>query len=159
MSKQKLKSVLSKGSVRWGILVGLIAVEVLLVAFLRFAAGPASHAFLIKNGKQYMVFWSQDGRYESASYGDLKDALSFARRELGLEEGTSVNGASLETLWMQDRAGSFTLNWKTFQFAHLNHLTFNRESEAKFFESAFRKGSYTPSPFGHSVLLLPVRQN
>jgi hypothetical protein len=147
---------LTKGTVRWGILAGLVVVELLLVAFLQFTVPVASHAFLIKNGKDYVVFWSEDGTYDSRHYSELRKAIDFAKMELGLEQAPSTNGMDIERLWIQDRFGAFVVMWKTFRFPYLNQLTFNRESDAKFFEAAFRSGAYSPSPFGHSVLLLPT---
>lgn len=146
---------LSTGSARWGILVGLVIVELLLLSFLQFSSTPVSHAFLIKRGAEYVVFWSQDGEYEFAAYNELKKAVAFAKTDLGLVKGATTGSAEIERLWTQDRSGSFVVFWKTFRFPHLNQLTFTRESEARFFAEAFRTGAYAPSPFGHSVLLLP----
>lgn len=141
---------------RWGILASLVVFEVLLVGFLQFAEPTASHAFLIKDGSSYAVYWSAEGQYDFATYKDLRSALKFAHNSLGLSEGSSFQGMDIERLWTQDRFGSFVVMWKTFRHPHLNQLTFSREADARFFETAFRTGSYTPSPFGHSILLLPV---
>jgi hypothetical protein len=114
--------------------------------------------FLVKNGHQYVLAWKDaDTGYDSRSFSTLKDALSYVH-ELHLTLGHNpLAEQEMERVWLQDRAGAYVLLWKTLHYSILNRLTFDRESDALFFEKAFQKGSYSPSPYGHSVLFLPMR--
>lgn len=113
--------------------------------------------FLVKNGSRFTVAWKEKGRdYQTRDYVRLQDALAFARRELDLQEGINPFGEhELEHVWKNNRYGSSVVLWKALRGANVNQMTFQDETEANFFMQAFQRGSYAPSLFGHSILLVP----
>ena len=142
-------------------LVCVVALELVLGAYVwQRSKPPAVLGFLIKNGSQFIVCWKDkmDG-YERHEASSIDDALRFAREELKLSAAVNPFAEfELEHVWLQDRFGTTLVMWKTAGIDFLNQITFNRRSDAVFFASAFRQGSYSPSPFGHSVLLMPSKQ-
>lgn len=112
--------------------------------------------FLIKDGSHYVLAWKEEqAGYQSAVYSSLKDALKEAQ-DLHLAPGRNpISNNDVERVWVQDRFGAYTVFWKTISYSALNKLTFQSHADAVFFEDAFRRGSYTPSPYGHSVLFVP----
>src|SRR5262249_26393263 len=97
-----------------------------------------------------------DAKFDSVVYSDLKDAIRFADEELGLRRGRNLlDNAEIEYLSMNDRPAGYVVQWKVAQQPFLNQLTFNSQSEAKYFWDSIRDGSYSPSVFGHSLLFLP----
>jgi len=119
--------------------------------------------FLVRAGGgeygEYIVAWRQNSKsYYYKSYADLNGALDFARKQLGLAVGNfGSEEIELERVWVQDSTRGFRVIWETAHISLLNQLTFDRESEAQFFADSFKRGGYSPSPFGHSLLLLPSR--
>jgi len=117
--------------------------------------------FLVKKGSEYVVAWRDVGTEQNYYYktvSSLNEALEFANEALNLSASRNViSDAELEHIWMDERFGNYVLLWKTANIPYLHQLTFQNYHDAKYFSEAFRKGAYTPSPFGHSVLLLPIR--
>jgi len=139
----------------------IVGLEVVFGAFLWQRSKPgAVLGFLVKNGNQFTVCWkdTMDG-YDRHDVASIDDALRFAREELKLSAAVNPFAEfELEHVWLQDRFGTTLVMWKTAGIQFLNQITFNKRSDALFFASAFRQGSYSPSPFGHSVLLMPQKQ-
>lgn len=140
-------------------LLVVLAVETVLVVtyFLSTPTGPHL-GFLVKNGGSYILAWRQaPHEYQTQSYTTLEQALNFAREELGLTAGrVPTLDHELEHIWLSTRAGQSVLFWKPLRTSILSKLTFENPAEATFFYQAFRNGGYSPSLFGHSILLTPV---
>jgi len=157
-----LKSKIEKKN-RLGALVLVAAFELMLGIFVWNHTKPRSVilGFLVKNGNSYVLAWKdEETGYESHSYPSLKDALQVAQGDLKLAPGHNpIIEQEVEHVWLDDRSGAYVLLWKTNNFSFLNQLTFQSHDDALFFENAFRRGSYTPSPFGHSVLFVPTKTN
>jgi len=118
----------------------------------------ATLGYLVKHGGAYVVAWKEKGSpYQFESHNSLERALAFAREELKLGEGLVVQpDLAMEHIWVDDRFGSYVLLWKTDRTPLLNQITFQSQSDVQFFANAFKRGSYTPSPFGHSIFLIPT---
>lgn len=116
---------------------------------------------LVKNGNSYVIAWKDEYTgYDSHSYSTLKEALHFVQDDLRLSPGrNSLVDEEVEFVWLQERFGAYVLMWKTMNVSFLNRLTFQNEADANYFEDAFKRGSYTSSPFGHSVLFVPSQIN
>lgn len=138
------------------ILAGLLIFEfVLLTLFFYRTQEKVKRAFLIKNGKSYIIAWQNDEKInQKIEVETLKEALEYASSYLKLFP-TRQNIFELEHSWLADRDGKFVLFWKNAGYPFLHHLTFDTEKEAKFYFEAYRNGIYMPSPYGHSLLLLP----
>jgi len=138
--------------------IGLLALlEAALVGVLwTHSKSRTEIGYLIKVGTKYVLAWKDnDSRFDSAVYASLGDAVRFAD-ELGLRRGRNVmDTGDVEYLAFNDRPAGFVVQWKIFQQPFLNQLTFNSQSEAKYFVDSIRDGSYSPSPFGHSLLFVP----
>lgn len=140
------------------LLLALFA-ETSLVAAYFLSTPPGPHlGFLVKNGGSYLLAWRDASHdYQVQSYATLDQALVFAREELGLGAGrVPTLDHELEHIWMNTRAGQSIVFWKAWRTPFLSRLTFQNPAEASFFYQAFRNGGYSPSLFGHSVLLTPV---
>lgn len=116
--------------------------------------------FLVKDGNDYVVAWKvpleNQIQYRQEKFSSLNKALHFAKDSLLLDTGRNpISELEIEHLWVQDRFGMYQLLWKTNLAPILHRLSFSNSEEAKYFAAAFRRGSYSPSPFGHSILLLP----
>ena len=113
--------------------------------------------FLVKSGSKFLVAWKEKDRdYQTRDYVRLQDALAFARAELNLQEGINPFGEhELEPVGKNNRYGSSVVLWKSLKYSFVNQMTFQDENEANFFVQAFQRGSYAPSLFGHSILLVP----
>jgi len=146
---------------RIAVLACILALEVVFATFLWQRSKPgAVLGFLVKNGNHFTISWrDQDDGYESHDVSSIDAAMQFARKELKLSAGINpISEYELEHIWMQDRFGTYLVMWKTAGIDFLNQITFNRKEDALFFAAAFRGGSYSPSPFGHSVLLTPTKR-
>ncbi len=138
--------------------IGLLALlEAALVGMLwTRSQSRAEMAYLMKVGTKYVLAWKDDtARFDSAVYASLGDAVRFAD-ELGLHRGRNLlDTGDVEYLAFNDRPAGFVVQWKISQQPFLNQLTFNSQAEAKYFADSIKGGSYSPSPFGHSLLFLP----
>jgi hypothetical protein len=146
---------------RFLLLLSLVSVQIWAVNVLwKLEAAPAEVGFLTKVGGEFVVAWHPaGGELKSAAYSRLDDALRFVQETLHLRAGRSFRAdIQLENVWQEDRFGNSVVLWKIESFPLLNQMTFQNSNEASFFTEAFRRGAYAPSPFGHSVLLLPVRE-
>ena len=153
-----LRTRIEKKSHRFLVLCLLVALEFIFGAYLWRKSKPeAILGFLTKNGDHFTIAWRDTLKgYESHDALSIEDAMRFAREELHLSAAVNpISEFELEHVWTQDRFGTYLVMWKTHSINFLNQITFNRRSDAMFFAAAFRQGSYSPSPFGHSVLLLP----
>ena len=139
------------------LMIGVITVEGLIAFYLGFGrSAPATRGYLSKIGREYLVAWHDASvpNFQYATYGSLDEAILFLKGNLGLSTGHTVRPElELENVWVQDRYGSFVVFWKTEKIPFVNQISFPSEREAKFFADAFRKGAYTPSPYGHAIVL------
>lgn len=138
------------------VLLALLIIEGVLFATVSFQTKErVSRAFLIKNGNSYVIAWLNEKNENSeVVLPSLDAAIKYAKTELSLFPATTFQ-VELEHFWVQDRQGSYVLYWKTSQYNLLHHLTFNTLSDAKYFYEAFKTGAYSPSPYGHSLVLMP----
>lgn len=136
----------------------LIALEITLVVHLWGQQNRVPFGFLVKNGDVYVLIWKNDAHeYQTSIYPNLNEAMTYAINELNLQVGHNpLMEDELERLWVQDRQGVTVMFWKTSKLEYLNQMTFHRRAEADYYMKAFRTGSYTPSPFGHSIFLRPA---
>ncbi len=142
----------------------LVTVEALFIGYWTSSSRPLYHAekgYLVKNGKQYIVFWLNDEKQQSmVSLEKLSDALRFIHDELELEVATDrLTFHPLEVLWVKNNIDNYYLYWKTSNSQFLNRLTFVSQDEVDVFHNLFKRGAYTPSPIGHSVALAPIKKN
>jgi len=121
----------------------------------------AVKGYLVKNGKQYIVFWVNDERQQAMlALDNLESAMSFMRDELNLDFATSaIEHPSVEAVWTKNSIGNVSLYWKTVDSDFLNRLTFASHKEAEIFRDLFSRGAYSPSPIGHSLALRPSKKN
>lgn len=143
------------------LLLVFLFVEVILlgsVAYTYRQSIPPDSGFLVKNGDRYVIAWIESSKeYLYMDFGNLSEALNFAKNVLNLEaNGRNFGRHSMEYIEIKDRFGAFVLVWKTAEIDFLNQLTFYSQNDAHYFLSAFKKGSYSTSPFGHSVILRPI---
>lgn len=118
----------------------------------------ASVGFLVKNGTAYILGWRETGNLEEKSYPNLAAALAAAGGELGLKfRRGGQEGTELENIWLDERPHGFIVFWKFEGSSFLNQMTFASRPDALYFAQAFRKGAYTPSPFGHAILFVPQK--
>lgn len=141
-------------------LTGLVLVEAVLFATLGHPQEPKPEVgYLLKIGPNYVVTWRvEKNNYYQIRFSRLNDALSFARLELALKKAT-FSDSEIEHVWLSDRGGSTAVLWKITSTPYLNRWTFDNQMDAKFFAKAFQGGGYSQSPFGHSLLLLPLLTN
>lgn len=148
-----------KASRSWhiGILAGLVVLEGILAVYIR-SPKPITLGFLSRTGKEYKVVWREPGEgILERSFSELSRAIQFAKNTLNLRVGRNPKlDWELEYLDVQDRYGGYVLLWKTFEVNFLFQMTFQNQKDALYFAKAFREGSYSPSPVGHSILLLPI---
>ena len=142
----------------WALLVLLVA-EVTFLCGWRSNEPRAQVGYLVKMGSKYVVAYRDQRRNLLVSeYPTLDAALGFTEQTLDLERGVSVSPYNeLEYTWLSSRQGAFVVQWKLAHFEPLLRLTFQSRTEAEFFHDAFRTGSYSRSPLGHAVLLMPRR--
>lgn len=141
-------------------LLGILVIEAVFAGYLWSRSKPgAVLGFLVKNGNHFTVAWRDSvAGYDSHDASPIDDALRFAKEELKLTAGINpFSEFELEHVWLEDRFGTTLVMWKTLGINFLNQITFNRKADALYFAAAFRQGSYSPSPFGHSILLTPVK--
>ncbi len=139
-------------------LVAVCIIEAILVVQVwKHSEATVLAGFVVKHGGGYVLVWKNVVGYRSEMVASLQDALSRAR-ELGLGVAHSPSN-SLESLWVQDRFGTYVVLWKLEEKPILNQLTFYDQKDASFFARAFKTGGYSPSPFGHSIFLTPIRTN
>lgn len=145
---------------RIAFLLALLVIEILAVALMHRLQPPRpTVGFLLKLGSTYEVAWrTRPNEYYRLEFKDLDTALKFAEEELLLHR-SPIAVSDMERVWIQDRGGSFAVLWKTFATPYLNRWTFHREDDARFFADSFRQGGYYPSPFGHSLLLVPSKDD
>ena len=127
--------------------------------FLLVRQSRIAQGFLTKDGAHYRIGWKEEQQFLSRRFDTLKQALNFAQEVLELEVGRNVSAAfDLEFIEVRKRNDATIVYWKPYTFPFLSRLTFQNHDEALYFAQAFRRGSYSPSPFGHSLLLLAHRQ-
>ena len=136
----------------------ILILEIGLLVYLLDKPPRVSAGFLVKTvGRHYIIAWHEpfNGLYRR-SFEELSEATEFAQNSLGLSIGKNPELDLMpEYLTVKERLSQYILQWKTFQLDFLNQITFEKRQDALFFANAFRGGSYSPSPFGHSVLFLP----
>ncbi len=152
-----------KKAVPWKIaLAVLLLSELVWVVVLFQMHKPGPHlGFLVKDGARYILVWRTDEEGIQTRHEDSIDsAVSYARNSLNLKVGVNpIPEHELEYLSVVDRYGSVQVLWKTSRINFLNQITFHRSADARFFAKAFKSGAYSPSPFGHSILLVPIHAN
>lgn len=158
MTPRLIPSRLRSTWARVGFLAALVVIEALAILIVHQFEDPRPLiGFLLKQGNGYQIAWrTRPKEYHRIEFKSLASALKFATEELELR-GSSASISEIERVWVQDRAGAFTVLWKTATTPYLNRWTFQRESDAEFIAESFRKGGYFPSPFGHSLLLVPAK--
>jgi len=111
---------------------------------------------LSKNGNHYVLRWeNSDQSVGIKTFESPLSAIDFAETNLKLRPGSNSKFYdSLENLWVRREMGKQVVFWKTFGFDKVHRMTFTNESHARFFESSFRGGAYSPSPIGHAVYLV-----
>ncbi|MCB0403727.1 MAG: hypothetical protein KDD51_03010 [Bdellovibrionales bacterium] len=149
---------------KWGLLLGLLAIEVILYAVMPKAERDrAPMGYVVKDGHVYTVAWKvSDGQFQLSQFSDLREALHFANKELALYPAhlrPIPARTPLERVWVSDLSGSFTLLWKATNNPFLFKWSFDQERDARYFANAFEAGAYSQSPFGHSLLLVPKATN
>ena len=114
-----------------------------------------SEGFLVRRGAEYLIVWGDPLLgLSTRSASTLDEALRLAANDLKLVPRQGLNEKfSLEWSRQEQRGTSYVLFWKVQGQFPLNQISFPSQLEASFFESAFRIGAYTPSPFGHAVYL------
>jgi hypothetical protein len=119
----------------------------------------AIRGYMVKDGHGFGIGWRD--RWDALNYKwfpSFDGAKTYAENELHLAGGRVTSDTfETESVWVQDRYGTYIVLWKTTHSRFLNQLTFNGKKEADYFASEFRRGAYTPSPFGHSVYLAAIR--
>lgn len=145
-----------KSNKRLHYLAAFLVFEFILLTFFYYRTQEkVKRAFLIKNRNSYLVVWQNDEKVDNkVELGSLKEALEYASGYLKVFP-TRQGVFELEHSWLADRDGKFVLFWKNTGYPFLHHLTFDTEKEAKFYFESYRNGIYTPSPYGHSLLLMP----
>jgi len=141
------------------LIFSFIAIEALYFVLLwKISDHKIDYAYLIKDGTKYVALFRVDNSYESKKYDTLFEAVSSLNEEgLTLHRGQLVN-FEIEYLSLGEFRGYFELKWKLFNINFFNRLTFKNKNEALFFEQALKKGAYSPSPFGHSLLFIPAKK-
>lgn len=154
-----MDGVVIKASRPWrlGILAGLVVLEGILAVYIR-SPERVPLGFLSRSGKEYRVVWREPGEgIVERNFSALSGAIQFAEDTLNLRVGRNPKlDWELEYLDLQDRYGAYVLLWKMFEINFLFQMTFQNHKDALYFAKAFREGSYSPSPVGHSILLLPI---
>jgi hypothetical protein len=142
----------------WALLLLLVA-EVTFLCAWRSSEPRALVGYLVKVGPKYLIAYRDEARNLRVSeHATLDAALGFSEQTLDLERAVSASPYNeLEYTWMSSRQGNYVVHWKLQHFEPLLRLTFPTVAEANFFHDAFRSGSYSRSPFGHAVLLMPRR--
>ncbi len=147
-----------EGSTRLWVVGALAVVEAVLVMFLwTRPSSQAQIAFLMKVGSRYVLAWKDsESKFDSVVYSDLAGALQFADEELGLRRGRNLlETGDVEYSSFRDRPAGYVVQWKIMRQPFVNQLTFQSQSEARYFLESIKGGSYAPSPFGHSLLFIP----
>ncbi|MBI4405240.1 MAG: hypothetical protein HY537_13845 [Deltaproteobacteria bacterium] len=144
------------------ILAILLALEFMLALYLLTRDHTATRlGYLVKIGNSYLVAWKKaQSEYGYHSFSNLNEALDYSKQVLGLSEGRPVTSdIELERAWIQDRFGQYVVFWKTSFVPLLLQWSFIKEDDANYFYNAIRRGAYTPSPFGHSIMLIPAAKS
>lgn len=138
------------------IVVLLLVGEIFLgIGFWNRTAPVATKGYVIKNGPEYLLIWNDsDGTQGIFRSAELGAVFEYASGKLKLQRTANPNpNDEVESIWLRKEMGRNILFWKTSRFPHINRLTFSGSDEAEAFQAAFKKGAYTPSPYGHSILL------
>ena len=137
--------------------LGLIEIGVAAYFWLGKQPTPITLGFLGKSGNQYTVAWKAElSNFESRAFGTLPEALRFVSENLKLSQGRNpLTEFELEHTWSTSRFGAHLVFFKTVTSDRLNQMTFESQDNARYFLNAFRHGAYSPSMFGHSILLVP----
>lgn len=142
----------------WALLLLLVA-EVTFLCAWRSHEPQAKVGYLVKVGHKYLVAYRDQAKNLLVSeHATLDAALGYSEQTLDLERGVSASPFNeLEFTWLTARDGAYAVHWKLAHFEPLLRLTFDSPSDAQYFHDSFRMGSYSRSPFGHAVLLMPRR--
>ncbi len=139
----------------------LLALSVVLVGYIKIQYRTlVQKAYLSKNGNQFIIaFKDQDEKIELLSYDTLEKAQIYLHEQLGLELRSSLASLEfpMEYVWIRKDLGKSILYWKFSGSDHLNRMTFVNQRDAEFFEQALKKGTYSPSPIGHSLAFFPSK--
>ncbi len=144
---------------RWFLLLAIVGLQV-FVGGLLWQSGqtsPALMGFLSERHGHFVLGWTdQVEGLKFVEYSTLGEALNFAGTNLKLTTGhTPRADLTPEAVWIQERFGNPVVFWKIDANKDLFQMTFESKTDALYFANAFRRGSYTPSPIGHSILLIP----
>lgn len=145
------------GSTRTWLLCLLVVLQIVLFVRLVSEKDPSfPYGYLLKVGSRFVVAMKDPAEpytYHMFSYVSLADALRFLSAELKMKEGRAGGyRLKLDYINLVDRFSSTIVLWKAAGYPILNRLSFLDPSEAAYFAEAFKRGSYSPSPFGHSLI-------
>jgi hypothetical protein len=138
----------------------LIGVEIACSAYMWDRIQPqVSIGFLSKNGNEFILGWRESGnQFQYQAWPTVASALHYARENLHLIQGRTLRpDLTVENVWTDEQFGNYVVKWKTESLPEIHQMSFQNDAEAETFAQAFRAGSYTPSPVGHSILLLPMK--
>lgn len=138
------------------VLLVLVIGEAVLIGSIWKATEPVTvRGALSKHGPHYVLRWeNSDKTSETKIFSSPIEAIEFAKAYLSLAPGNNPRFEdSLENLWVRKEMGRKLVYWKTLNYTGVHRLTFDNESHAKFFESSFKAGAYSPSPIGHAIYL------
>jgi hypothetical protein len=139
----------------------LISVEIACSAYMwDQTQSEVTIGFLSKNGNQFVLGWRESGsQIQVTAWPSASLALRYAREKLHLTQGRSLRpDLALENVWTDKQFGNYVLLWKSESLPEIHQMSFQNYAEAETFADAFRSGSYTPSPVGHSILLVPMKK-
>lgn len=115
----------------------------------------ATGAYLVKAGTEYLVAWrtEQSADYRIFRFEMLEEARAYLKNLKLIPGGRLIRAANRpERLWMRSSKEGEIIFWKLRRIPFTHQLTFQSVSEARYFFTAFERGFYSPSPFGHAIL-------
>lgn len=155
---------MKKSNLRSGLLLFcLLVINLLLVGYVKLESRVfAQKAFLSKHGEKFVIAYKdRDENVEMFSFNSLKQALEYLNVNLRVRVVPSLASLDypIEHVWVRKDIGKSVLYWKFSGNEFLNKLTFQDERDAEFFAHAIRTGAYSPSPLGHSISLMPMKED
>lgn len=115
-----------------------------------------SQGYVVKNGSSYILLWrNNDQSMESMRHSTLQELLEYADKELLMVIGPNPTTKDfVNNVWVREERENKLVFWQSENTQMAHRLTFRRPQEASVFESAFRSGAYSTSPYGHSISLV-----
>lgn len=139
----------------FGVALLVVGFSEILVALDSQHQDKALGAYLVKADREYLVVWRTSGesQYKVFRFQSVREAEHFLKT-LRLSAGGPLVRASNrpQRLWLKTEGRNSVIFWKLSRFSFTHRLTFENPAEARYFFSAFERGFYSPSPFGHAIL-------